>query len=109
MQNTLLKTPPVRSKKILQSARYQECTLRIPGTCNFDPETTVAAHIRTGPKGLGQKVDDYSIAYACSDCHRWLDEGRGSVEARYAASLRGLGETLKILVMRGLIKIEGAS
>ena len=35
----------VVSKKIRNSARGQDCALRIPGVCNFNPETTVLAHV----------------------------------------------------------------
>ncbi len=35
----------VVSKKVRDSARGQDCTVRIPGTCNFDPATTVLAHL----------------------------------------------------------------
>ncbi|MBC7213069.1 MAG: DUF1364 family protein, partial [Pseudomonas sp.] len=30
----------VVSKKVRESARGQDCTVRIPGICNFNPETT---------------------------------------------------------------------
>jgi hypothetical protein len=55
--------------KITKSARGEDCTLRIPGVCNFDPETTVFAH--TG-SGTAKRNHDKGC-YACSDCHDAID------------------------------------
>lgn len=62
----------VRSKKIRDSARGQECQIRLPGICNFNPETTIPAHVGSGG-GMGSKVSDIHIAYCCSDCHKEID------------------------------------
>lgn len=64
-----------RSKKYLSLARGQDCTVRIPGVCNGNPETTVAAHsnkTRHG-KGMGFKARDYYVCWACSACHDVID------------------------------------
>ena len=34
----------IRSKKITNAARDQDCTLNILGVCNFDPATVVFCH-----------------------------------------------------------------
>jgi hypothetical protein len=48
--------------------------LRIPGVCNFNPETTVLAHIRRGGvAGMGQKPPDLCGVHACSACHDVID------------------------------------
>ena len=52
-------------------ARGQPCTLRLPGICNGNPETTVLAHGRGA--GMGTKLRDYIGVHACSDCHSYLD------------------------------------
>lgn len=66
-----------RSKRLLDAARGQQCTIQIPGICNGNPETTVAAHsnsLRHG-KGLGIKAHDCYVAWACSSCHAEIDQG----------------------------------
>jgi len=43
-----------------------------------------AAHsnqLRDG-KGRGIKAHDYRVAYVCGDCHREIDEGKGSREEK---------------------------
>lgn len=58
--------------KITQSARGEECTVRIPGVCNFDRATTTLAHLNGG--GMGRKRPDIHGAYSCSACHDVLDD-----------------------------------
>ena len=53
----------VVSKKIRNSARGQDCTLRIPGVCNFNPETTVLAHVGKD-RGMSIKCHDTMAVYA---------------------------------------------
>jgi len=60
----------MKTTKIRQSARMQECTVRIPGVCNHNPETTVLAHLGSGTAKRG---DDTNAVYACSDCHDAID------------------------------------
>ena len=59
------------SKKLRNSARGQDCNVRIPQVCNFNPETTVLAHVAKG--GMGQKGNDYHSTFACSNCHDAID------------------------------------
>lgn len=63
------------SRKSLRTlARGQPCMVRIPGTCNGNPETTVLAHIRRGNvAGIGQKPPDLCGVWACSACHDAID------------------------------------
>jgi hypothetical protein len=57
-----------------KAARGRDCTVRIPGVCNHNPETTVLAHIRRGGvAGMGQKPPDVCAVLACSDCHDAID------------------------------------
>lgn len=60
-----------RNKKITDSARGEDCQVRLEGICNFNPETTIAAHLNGG--GMGTKHNDIFIAYCCSSCHDALD------------------------------------
>lgn len=79
---------------IRKSARGQECTLRFPGICNRNPDTTAWCHsnrLEDG-KGMGIKARDEEGCYGCSDCHAWLDGGyagrmsREAVDARFDAA-----------------------
>lgn len=95
----------IKSTAIRRSARGQACTLRLPGICNGDPETTVLAHMPFGGRGMGIKASDLHAAYACSSCHDAID-GRSSPIDRctvYECALRGLGETLATLTDLGLV------
>lgn len=52
--------------------------IRIPDVCNGDNSTTVSAHsnqLRHG-KGTGIKAHDCYVAWACSNCHREIDQGK---------------------------------
>jgi len=65
----------VTMSKIRKSARDEECTLRLPGVCNYDKATTVWAHSNRSSdgKGMGKKADDSRGAYACYSCHCTYD------------------------------------
>lgn len=96
---------PFRSRKVLDHARGQRCTLRFPFICNGNPETVVSCHIRDDHKGMGIKASDSSIAFGCSSCHRYLDEefpkvSPDSSEHRLGLMqiIRGLQRTLEILI-----------
>lgn len=57
-----------------KQARGRECTVRIPGICSFDPETSVLAHYRlAGTCGTACKPDDIQGAIACNKCHDVID------------------------------------
>lgn len=119
---TYQKQPRIKNKKITNSARNEDCTLRIAGVCNFDPSTTVFAHMNGG--GMGYKHHDIHGCYACSDCHNWLDGGYvkyfenqydsdlGKQIARIAAHAfmvsefnPAMIETQNKLIAKGLIKL----
>lgn len=94
------------SKKLRNSARGQDCQIRIPGVCNFNPETTVLAHV--GKSGMGQKANDYEATFGCSDCHNAIDYRvktgwhRDELE-RFAND--GMRRTWAIWIEMGLIKV----
>lgn len=98
----------VRSDAIRESARGRECTCRIPGVCNFNPETVVLAHLPGHAKGIGTKENDLHAAYACSSCHDVID-GRKRTGVPDSiildAMLRGLSETQAAMVAAGLIEV----
>jgi len=65
------------SQRLLNQTRGRHCTIRIPGVCNGNPETVVAAHsnqLQHG-KGMGIKAHDCYAAWACSSCHAQIDQG----------------------------------
>ena len=92
--------------KLRQSARGRECTLRFPGICSHDPETTVLCHVATG--GIARKVPDTAAVFGCACCHdlidrrdaRWAEFGPGEIAAQV---LRALVETHEIWKREGLI------
>ena len=101
----LRKSPSIRSRKLRNSARDQVCTLQVAGTCNHNTETTVLAHLDSETKGMGYKGSDLFAVYACSECHAWLDQHRGTEEARQFYSLRALDRTHRIMVEQGVVNV----
>ena len=105
-----MKSRGPKTTKIRQSARGEECTLMLPGICNFDPETVVWAHSNRSQdgKGAGLKSEDDKGAYACFCCHAVYDRQRKrpeglSLEYVEAAFTAGMSASRAILVRRGLI------
>ena len=87
--------------KIRESAKGEDCSLRVPGVCNGNSETVVLAHLPSVAKGVGNKSPDFWAAYACSSCHAWLDGPSSQVAWRWV--LDGLFETQVKLIERGLM------
>jgi hypothetical protein len=96
----------VISKKIRNSARGQECQVRIPGVCNHNSETVILAHVGKGA-GMGQKCDDIHATYACSNCHDTIDgrSTRGSASELMIYAYEGMVRTQKLLLDQELIKV----
>lgn len=95
-----------KSNKLRASARGQDCTLRVPGRCNFNPETTVLAHLPCGQKGMGMKSPDNMAVFACSSCHDLLDGRAQGEPIDYQDVLRALAETQSIWLRDGLMTIK---
>ena len=71
----------MKTSKIRQSAKQEQCTVRIPGICNHNPATTVLAHVALkGLSGIGMKPSDIHACYACSSCHDVID---GRVQTQF--------------------------
>lgn len=64
-----------RGRRITQSARGEECDIRIPGVCNHDSTTTVWSHFPglAGGRGMGLKSNDLCGVYSCFACHEVVD------------------------------------
>ena len=57
-----------------KAARGLMCTVRIPGYCNHNSETSVLAYYRlTGTCGTATKPHDMQAAIACNSCHDLID------------------------------------
>lgn len=95
----------VESKKIRAAARGQDCTVRLVGICNFNPETTVLAHLPCGQRGTGIKSPDNIAVFACSACHDAID-GRIKSEIDWRDMLRALAETQLSLIEKGIMVIK---
>ena len=78
----LQKHKPLVSQILRDSARGQECTIRLPGICNHDPATTVLCHLDGG--GMGMKHPDIFGAFGCSSCHDEVDRRTRECDAEYA-------------------------
>ncbi len=91
--------------KIRASARDQDCQVRLYGICNFDPATTVLAHL--GGAGLSMKGYDIQGSYACSRCHDCIDQRTPcsySQNELRLAHLEGMVRTQDLMIKQGLIK-----
>lgn len=100
------KSSPVKMSKIRESAKGEQCLVRVPGVCNGNPETTVLAHLNGG--GAAMKASDIHGAYCCASCHTWLDGGYAkdsSREIRDLYHLQGIIRTQVKLIEKGLITI----
>lgn len=99
----------IRSRKITQSARGEECTVRILGVCNGNPETTVLAHLPSGAHGIGIKSSDLCGVYACSACHDHIDRRQIDDEEfepnRQGYLLRAVIETHERMVDKGVLRV----
>ncbi|WP_273874659.1 DUF1364 domain-containing protein [Serratia marcescens] len=90
--------------KLTKAARGRECQVRIPGVCNFNPETTVLAHYRlAGTCGTAIKPDDTQSAWACSACHDEVDRRTRLIDANEARLMHaeGVMRTQEILRKEG--------
>lgn len=93
------------SKALRNSAKGQNCTLRLDG-CLYSPETVVLAHLPCGHKGVGMKSPDQMAVFACQCCHAILDGARRN-EIPASDLLRALAETQMYWIGKGLMTIKG--
>ena len=93
------------TSKYTKAARGQECQVRIPGVCNFNPETTVFAHLNGA--GMGMKKRPIHGAFACSECHAAID-GQRKVHAHTRQEIKlmhyeGMERTQSLLIDMGIL------
>lgn len=85
----------IKQTKLTKSAHGQECQVRLPGICNWNPATVVLTHLNGA--GMGIKHSDIHGAYACSDCHAAID---GRVKTDFSR------EWLKLCHLEGVIRTQ---
>lgn len=95
----------IKSQALRDSARLQRCTLRFPG-CNYNPETTVLAHVPCGMRGMGIKGPDNIAVFSCAACHDVLDRS-GNAAIDWQQVVRAIAETQTEWIRTGLMKIQG--
>lgn len=95
----------VVSQKLRDSAEGQQCTMNLVGVCNYDPDTTVLAHLSAG--GMGTKCSDLDAAFMCSDCHTAYDQKNIHAGERDFYARRANQRTLSIWGDMGLITVKG--
>ena len=97
----------IKSKKLRDSARGRDCTLRVPAVCNGNPETVVLCHVSTKLFGsMGGKSNDQFSFFGCSACHNWTDQRLGTPLERAVYLLDAIAETQDIFIREGLIIIK---
>ena len=102
--------------RITMSARGEECTMNLPGVCNYNPDTVVFAHSNRSidGKGMGLKAKDQNGAYLCFSCHSCYDRqskrpanlSLEEVESRFSIAMK---VTQYVLIQKGLISFEVTS
>ena len=101
----------MKSQKMRDSARNEQCTLNLMGVCNYDPATTILAHLPDESNGMGKKADDLSACYTCSACHDAIDNRRkwpeSESEHREWYYRRAQTRTWRRMVELGVITIKG--
>lgn len=93
--------------KLRESAKGQECLVRVPGVCNFNQETTILAHINGA--GVGIKNHDLFGSHCCFACHTWLDGGYSkdhTRDYRDLLHLQGMMRTQQYWLKHGYIVIQ---
>ncbi|WP_183422525.1 DUF1364 domain-containing protein [Luteibacter sp. Sphag1AF] len=90
-----------------KAAKGRACEVRLPGICNFDPDTTVLAHVRiAGITGGAQKAPDILGAHCCSACHDEVDRRTRNLSSDDVKRwfYEGIFRTQVRLLNEGLIK-----
>ena len=110
---SISKTSPLRSKKLLDSARDESCI-----NCgSWGEGSIVAAHLtgmraQSFGKGRGIKPHDWCIAYLCNRCHTAFDNYEAG-EGSHTQAKIDQSEQMMFLVLRtidrmfkkGIIKV----
>lgn len=87
------------------SARGEECQLRIPGVCSYDPAETVLAHLYPAGRSMGQKSPDWCATFACAHCHAAIDQHKLPHMQELEFAFRGMARTWQRWIELGLIQL----
>jgi hypothetical protein len=70
----------IRSQIVIDTAQGAPCSVRFPGICNGNPETTVWCHLNGARFGKGAMLKAHDILgfHGCSSCHAYYDVGHGT-------------------------------
>ena len=85
-----------------KEAQGRDCTIRIPDSCNGNPETVVLCHLPGG--GMGYKRKDWQGAWGCSGCHDAVD---GRVPAKQDMTLLSLWLHEGVMRTQEILESEG--
>lgn len=92
---------------ITDSAKGEMCQVRIPTHCNYDPATTVFAHLNGAGMAIKSVYKGFEFgSYACSNCHGVLDDQIANAlpkETKQLYHYQGMVRTIPILIDKGLI------
>jgi hypothetical protein len=95
----------MKSQKLRDSAKGQECAFHVVDVCNYNPETTSLCHINVDGGKMGGKSPDISAAFGCSSCHEWLDQNKGSELDRLFYTRRAIIRTQLHWINEGLLVV----
>lgn len=100
----------IKSKKIREAAKGQQCTFNIAGVCNYNPETVVFCHLPSETGGMALKSSDLCGAFGCSACHDVVDGRVYNFDYKddgWFYNFRANNRTIQKLFEMGVISIEG--
>jgi hypothetical protein len=108
-----MKTSRHKMTPIRKSAKWESCTIRIPGVAFHDIETVVWCHSNASEhgKGMGLKAKDEFGAYGCQICHAIYDgqmtRPTGVTKEQVDAAFeRAMEESRAILIIKNLIEVK---
>ena len=87
--------------KITESARGEDCSLRVSPNCTDEYGYVVFCHLNSNYRGMGIKSPDLFGVFACTYCQALLDVSK----VDYQDQQRALFETQMKLINKGLITI----
>jgi len=95
--------------KLRNSARGQDCFIRLPGICNGNPETTVLCHLPdgSGTGKMGGKSADIHGVFGCSACHDEIDRRTMHTNPTdaFIYAMEGHMRTLRYWMENGYLKV----
>ena len=82
------KTPDRVDQRIRESARGEDCTVRIPGVCRAHPDYTIWSHAPLGAAGKGGGLKALCLcgAYCCTACDAVID-GQAPLPGGYSRAM----------------------